>query len=186
MTKRMTACLVILGMVLSLGACGGNVQPAPENNEENYSVYTTEATETTEVTEANRSAVNYPVVVLDNEYVRITVEGKYTGENRYKNFGYNVLIENKCDKYIMVLPCTCSMDGFMLSNSESPQLEIHTIAPHMKAKTVLGFFRDTTNNDIVKTVDDLVNLDGLWQISFSEDGNGFGNHVKFRFDYILP
>lgn len=185
MKKRVLSLLMILCTMVCVCGCGSEKQSVPEKTE-TVPAATTEDSVVTPETEANRVPEGYPVVVLDNEYVRITVEGKYSEEGRNTNFGYHILIENKCDKYIMVLPSTCSMDGFMLSSNESPQVLIHTVAPYMKAKTVLAYTRDTSNNDIVRTVDDLVNLDGLWQISFSEDGNGFRDHIKFRFDYILP
>ena len=130
-------------------------------------------------------AESYPVVVLDNEYVKITVDGKFTDGGNFMDFGYNLLIENKCDKHIMVVPTNCSVDGFMLSLGDTPYVDTYKIAPNMKAKTYM-FYMNADNNTTVKSVEDLVKFDGQWQLAFSDDGGTWDNFQHFDFEYILP
>lgn len=201
--KSIIALLLAVGMCISLCACDNNqfvkdAERAVEANRESEPPTTISpeliiVTETSPVIEAteesklNLITENYPVIVLDNEYVKITVEDKYSKEGTFQNFGYDIFIENKCDKHIMLVPSNCSIDGFMLATREKPRLEIFVVAPNKKAKTIMYYSsKDTADYEFVKTVDDLVNLDGQWQISFSDNGKSFGNHQKYNFDSILP
>ena len=180
--KKYAAFLLAIVCVL-MTACGKSESATPPNTE--AVVLDSETAQTSEETEASRIAESYPVVALDNEYVKITVDGKFENADQFKKFGYNILIENKSDQYIMVVPVNCSVDGVMLPLSETPFIDVHTITPNMKAQTYL-FYMVPDNNKTVKTVEDLVNFDGQWQISFSSDGSTFKDTQNYNFDYILP
>lgn len=55
------------------------------------------------------------VVMLDNDYCKMTLKGKYQDDVNGK-VGYKVLIENKCDKDISVYLDKVSVDGMMNEN----------------------------------------------------------------------
>lgn len=190
----MKKCMVILVILFSVLMCACDGMASEDRTEGDAALNpeiamtaTPLPTATPEPTKAPRQiAESYPVVALDNEYVTITILDKFhESDIFYMDFGYNILIENKCDKHIMVVPTNCSKDGFMLSLSETPHIDAHTIAPNKKAQTQM-FYMNAENNAMIKTVDDLINFDGQWQLAFSSDGSTWNDFVHCDFAYILP
>ena len=186
--KRVIIILLAFVICLSLCGCGKNEESNKNTDTVNKEPATEESIETTTPTESVKKktvAESYPVIVLDNEYVKITIEDKFNGGQQFMDFGYSILIENKCDKYVMVVPTNCNVDGFMLPLSETPFVDTNKVGPGMKAKTFM-FYMNASNNNTVKTVEDLVNFDGQWQLAFSEDGSTWKDFQNFNFEYILP
>lgn len=183
--KKIIPLLLVAVMALAMCACGVS-NTKSDMPAETESIEVSEKNEATETKETKNVAEAYPVVALDNEYVTITVEGKFSNGSAFSNFGYDIVIENNCDKYVMVAPVHCSVDDFMLSYYENPHIENHTVAPNMNAKGKLFYSNNTKDNEIIKTVDDLENFYGQWQISFSENGQSWNEFEFFDFDYVLP
>jgi len=180
--KKVISLLLVL--VFALIACGNS-----EGTVTAESLQPTETAENTVQDEAEAKievAESYPTIVLENEILTITVEDKFSDGSAFMNFGYDITIENKCDKYIMVVPVHCSVDGFMLSLYESPHIDNHTVSPNMKAKAKIFYSNNTEDNSIVRSVDDLTLVNGQWQVSFSDDGKIWNSWEFYDFEYILP
>ena len=78
--KKYFAILLIVVCVL-LAACGKENAATTTNT--TAAASEAEVVQTSEATEASRIAESYPVVALDNEYVKITIEGKFTESDKF-------------------------------------------------------------------------------------------------------
>ena len=114
--------------------------------------------------------------LLDNDKVTVILLDKTEGSNFV---GYNLYIENKTDKYVMVNVDNASVDGFMTYIN----LQGSTLAPGKKSYAVM---RVSTKNTDIKSMDDLKNVEGSFTISTNTDGGhsytGTNDHYPFKID----
>ncbi len=128
-----------------------------------------------------------PIVLLDNQHIKIIVTGKCdaTVIGRDNTLGYTVTMENKSDsQYVLLAMTNCSIDGYMLE--DSCYFGNDTLAPGKKSNTHIFLYTDREHALGLETIADLVNWDGSIQISFSDDGQTYRNHTVFPFDNIVP
>ena len=173
--KKALSLLLALVMCLSLCACGGQGNSSQGNKSKNK----------------GDSEFDTPIVAMDNEYLKITATGKYSGKNGVYGmggnvFGYTVIVENKTDKYINLVLTNQSIDGFMLEFSDVGLIESSDIAPGKKANTHIALYADYVNTFELESIDDVFNYEASVQISFSDDGNSYGDSVTVPFENVLP
>ena len=194
--KRLITIVIFLILSLSLCACGKTSKPEPTETQSNpiFVVATPSSSQEAEIT------YEQPVVILDNEYVKITVSGKYAGRDDttiYEVYGYKTVIENKMqDKYINININDINIDGYMLDHQAGLYATIQNVAPNAKANSRFYLYLERAKSVEMKSIEDLKNVTGIIQISFSDDGasyslgsgpNGerpFNN--KFSFEHPLP
>lgn len=104
MNKKLMS-LVLVGM-LGFGMFGCTSEE--EVTVEQIETKVTEEGKTEEIQETD-------VVMVDNEYCKITLKGKYQDEVNGE-VGYKVLIENKCDKDLSMYATELSVNGMMNEN----------------------------------------------------------------------
>lgn len=134
-----------------------------------------------------------PVVILDNEYMKITVTGKYSGSDaNMQVYGYMTELENKMNnKHLMFHIVQPTIDGYMLDTQAGFYGTIQMIAPSAKARTRFYIYADRAQSSVeLKSVDDLKNVNGMVQINFSDDGNSYaaatGPNGEFPFENNFP
>lgn len=179
--KKTVSLILALVMCLSLCACSG-ANNTTETTQNGNNIQNTEDGSRIEIAYPN------PVTILDNEFVKVVATVKFSDYDKlYKSnvMGYVISIENKTEQYIN-FAADGSIDGYMVGQQDGPYFDPNTVAPGMKANATLVFFVDRMTAVKLETLEDLKNVDGLVQIGFSKDGNGFSNHVKVPFANILP
>lgn len=162
--------VLVLCMALLMTACGGAPEavetPAPSQS-------TTPATapavedETEAPVETTPEPTMAPFmeegkVLLDNEFITITLDGEVE-ESYY--VGYKLILENKCDQYILVSTDNTSVDGYMMYLN----LQNSTVNPGKKAKAEMVVYT-SDENTMVKSIADLKNIEGVFSLSFNSDG----------------
>ncbi len=128
-----------------------------------------------------------PIVLLDNQHIKIIVTGKCdaTVIDQDNTLGYTVTIENKSDsQYVSLVMKNCSIDGYMLE--DSCYFDNETVAPGKKSNTHIFLYTDREKTHGLETIADLVDWDGSIQIAFSDDGQTYRNFTVFPFDNIIP
>ena len=167
--------VVMLCLSLLLTACGGGApeaaEAAPAQNTTAEAPVEEEAAEATEATEATVETIPEPTiapfldegkVLLDNEYITITLQGEVE-ESYY--LGYELVLENKSDEYILVSTENTSVDGYMMYLN----LQNSSVSPGKKAKAELQIY-NSEEGAMVKTLADLKNVEGGFRLSFNSDG----------------
>ncbi len=145
---------------------------------------------TTPKEDAEEITFDTPIVILDNDYTKITINGKYAGidkSTKKEVYGYNTVIENKMlDKYINVHLHTINIDGFMLDRQAGFYGTVETFAPKAKANAKCYLYLDRVESVELTSLDDLKNVTGQVQIMFSDDGSSYsgatGPNGEFPFD----
>jgi len=129
-----------------------------------------------------------PVVILDNDYVTVTATAKAAEYDIFHNqrLGYKLSIENKTDCYIDLTPVDCTVDGCMMDPEDGPYLDNTVAAPGDKAGRTMYFLPGYTTGAELETMEDLHDLDGLIQLSFSDDGDAYGEFCTYPFANVLP
>lgn len=131
-----------------------------------------------------------PVVIIDNDYVKITVNGKYSGADDttlHEVYGYKTVVENKMsNKYININIGEINVDGFMLDSQAGLYATIQNVAPNAKANSRFYLYLDRAKSVELNSINDLKNVTGIIQINFSDDGAtytlGSGPNGEFPFD----
>ncbi len=178
--KKRNILVLILCLVMLLTACGSN--PAAPQSPENAQSTTpaaveqeTEPAAETEPASAMAPFLEEGKVLLDNEYITITLDSEVE-ESYY--VGYKLILENKCDRYILVSTENTSIDGYMIYMN----MQNSTVNPGKKAKAELLVYT-TEQDSMVKTLADLKNIEGVFRLSFNSDGGGSytGNNDVYPF-----
>jgi hypothetical protein len=113
-------------------------------------------------------------VLVDNETIKISALEKF--EDSYR-VGYKLMVENKsATKYLLVRADNTSVNGLMTF----VDIQNSSIAPGKKAKAELCVYTSDENSDI-KTLDDFVNIEGIFTFSSNEDGSN-----SYRSDESIP
>ena len=206
--KKIITLVLILSVLFSLCACTKANEastPAPASTP----VPTTEQAESTPAAEepvqnvtisfatpipGDQAEIPFeqPVVILDNEYMKITVTGKYAGTDaNMQVYGYMTEVENKMDnRHIMFHIVNEVIDGYMLDDQAGMFGTIQMIAPSAKAKVRFFIYADRAQSVELKSLDDLKNVNGMVQLNFSEDGNSYagatGPNGEFPFENNFP
>lgn len=161
--------VLILCMALMLSACGGKSEPVekpafPQATAPATEAPAVEAPVETAPAPAEESFLEEGKVLLDNEYITITLEGEVE-ESYY--VGYELVLENKCDQYVLVTTDSTSIDGFMVYMN----MQNSSVSPGKKAKAELVVYT-SDESSMVKSIDDLKNIEGVFNLSFNSDGGG--------------
>jgi len=162
--------------------------PAPASTQNNPVIVVGTAPTPKEDTE--EIEFDTPIVILDNDYAKITVNGKYAGidkSTKKEVYGYNTVIENKMqNKYVNVHLHTINIDGFMLDRQAGFYGTVDTLAPKAKANAKCYLYLDRVKSVELTSLDDLKNVTGQIQIMFSDDGSSYsgatGPNGEFPFD----
>lgn len=178
--------VLILCLALLLTACGGAPKTeAPQSAASDSTPAATEAKEAAvEETEAAVETTPEPTiapfldagkVLLDNDYITITLDGEV--EDSYY-VGYKLILENKSSEYILVNTNNTSVGGYMTYLS----LQNASVSPGKKAKAELQVYT-SEEDDMVKSLADLYDVEGVFTLSFNSDGgNSYtGNNEVYPF-----
>ena len=173
--KRNIVLILVLCLSLLATACGGAPVAdthVPANNAASGS--------TPALVETNPAPAVAPFqdegkVLLDNEYITITLEGEV--EDSYY-VGYKLLLENKTSEYVFVNTSNTSVAGYMIH----PTLQNPCVNPGMKARAELQFYT-IREDSMVTSLADLHDVEGLFEISFNSDGSNHytGNGEVYPF-----
>ena len=192
--KKLTAIILILSLAISLCACTKANDSAPSAPAAATPAPTAEAAnaQAAEQPVQNITVMNFatptakeeaditfdePIVVLDNDYAKITVTGKYagldaTGVNQV--YGYKAIVENKSDISLMIsIPNNVVIDGFMLDDQAGFYSTVDRYAPKAKANTRFYIILDRVHALELNTIDDLKNVTANVQILYSTDGSSY-------------
>ena len=177
--KKRNILVLILSLVVLLTACGGQVetsQPAVEAP----AAPVVEVTEPVAETEPAPTMVPFMEegkVLLDNEYITVTLDGEVE-ESYY--VGYKLILENKCDQYVLVSADSTSINGYMVYMN----MQNSTVNPGKKAKAELVVY--TTNEDsVIKSLSDLKNVEGVLRLSFNSDGGSTYTGDKATYPFSI-
>ena len=187
--KKLLTLLLAAALALSLAACGGGKSGALKNSGG------VENSKTEEDGDEIIEVYDEPIVLLDSGDVKIVATSKLSKREPHTvnengdplvKLGYAVEIENNSDKYVMINTVDEDMDGFMLD--DGPYMDIRTVAPGKKAKTLLYFKAGETNSVEINSIEDVHDLDGNWQIMYSENGSSYSTSdtEHYPFENILP
>lgn len=159
--------VLVLCMALLLSACGGKSEPAEKPGFPQPTVPVAEAPAVEAPVETAAAPAETPFleagkVLLDNEYITITLEGEVE-ESYY--VGYELVLENKCDQYILVTTDSTSINGFMVYMN----MQNSSVNPGKKARAELVVYT-SDESSMVKSIDDLQNIEGVFNLSFNSDG----------------
>lgn len=115
-------------------------------------------------------------VLVDSDMVRITLTEPFDDDYA---FGYKLVIENKTDEYILVSADNTSVDGFMVYLS----MQNSSVAP---GKTAVAELTAYTSNGDISSLDEFVNVEGVFQISTNSDGGGmyYGTNISYPFSFV--
>lgn len=191
--KKLLTLLLAAALAMSLAACGGEKDTDSDANSEDktISVKVESGTVKSDEDGGDKIAEEYdePIVLLDSGDVKIVATSKLSRQvsSTQTRLGYTLEIENNSDEYINIYPVNMDMDGFMLDNGH--YMDISTVAPGKKAKTLLYFKAGETNSVEINSIEDVHDLDGLWQIMYSEDGSSYSSkddNINYPFENILP
>lgn len=165
--KKLTTLFFALLLALSLVACGNNT--ASNDN----------SVPTGPVGTNNEVSLDKEITLIDNENITITATSKFdekkVNANGYHEVGYRVLIENHSNQYIMVSYEQLSVDGFMVDGHGMENMG--KLNPQTKAYSSLSIYVDeTSSNNVVETMDDLCNIDGV--IKVLQNGDGSLNYTR--------
>ena len=182
-TKMIT--VLILCVTLLLSACGGKSEPAENPGFPQPTAPVAEAP-AIEAPATEAPAVEAPAetpfleagkVLLDNEYITITLEGEVV-EPYY--VGYELVLENKCDQYILVTTDSTSIDGFMVYMN----MQNSSVNPGKKARAELVVYT-SDDSSTVKSIDDLKNIEGVFNLSFNSDGGSTYTGTKDTYPFSI-
>ena len=101
------------------------------------------------------------VVLVNNEYCKIVITGI---ADSFCGYGYNTLVENKSDIPLLIGFNDVSVDGMMCEPCWATE-----IMPGKKDKVELVWYDDS-----IKSMDDLVNIEGTFNISNADNWNTLG------------
>lgn len=166
--KKKSILVLILCLVMLLTACGKQTaapQPTAANVQNIPPVAVTQAPVPAAETEPASTATPFQEagkVLLDNSYITITLESEVE-ESYY--VGYKLILENKCDQYILVSTNNTSIDGYMLFMN----MQNSTVTPGKKARAELVVYTSDADS-VIKSLDDLKNIEGVFTLSFNSDG----------------
>ena len=122
------------------------------------------------------NTVSDPNVLLDNEWAKITVEAPVEGAYY---IGYSILIENRSDQYIWVQIENGSVDGSMtdlyVSNAH--------VAPGKKSKAEIQIY--VTEKSVIKSLNDLKNVEGIFEIAANTDGGNEYTVIKDSYPFAI-
>ena len=215
--KRTVSILLLIILCVPLCACGNANAPAanaPTSTPQPTVEAAASAPAAEEQPAQNITIVNFatptakeeaditfdePVTILDNEFAKITITGKYAGlDDTSVNqvYGYKAIVENKTDNmYLMItIPQNISIDGFMLDHQAGFFATLDRYAPGSKANTRFYILLDRVQSLELNSIDDLKNVNGNVQIMYSNDGNtytmspdgSFPPNNSFQFINIIP
>lgn len=139
-----------LGLMVGLGMVGCTkdevvVEKVEEKNP-------TVVQEVEEEKDNNNSNKEMNAVMMDNEYVKMSIVGMY--ENEWGDVGYKVQVENKTDKHIFMYIKSASVDGLM----NDPMFYVE-LTGGKKANENMYWNKDYEENGNVKSIDDLKNIE---------------------------
>lgn len=147
--KKMLAMLLAMTMCISITACGNK----PEDNK-------------------------LDEVIVDNEYVLVTITEKYEKVVYDKpQIGYVMLAENKTDKNISITFDDVSIDGFVVDEYVSTGGSTGSWQEVPAGKNVYFNWYFASEN-VVDSVDDLKNVSA--DVCISELVSQDGNSAKYR------
>ena len=150
-------------------------------------IYTVVSDEETE-DEVETIIFDEPITAMDNDYVKVDFTGKYV-DYKDRELGYKITAENKTDKYLHLVTSNASIDGYMLDSSAGPYISFYSLAPKSKAEGEYYIPIDGRKIGVELTsLDDLVNFNCVFQISWSEDGSTINSNdmVKLPLSCIVP
>lgn len=159
--------VLILCMALLLTACGGQSETVEKPESAQNTTPATAGAENEVSVETEPTLIEAPFleegkVLLDNEYITITLEGEVE-ESYY--VGYKLVLENKSDQYILVSADSTSIDGYMFYMN----MQNSSVSPGKKSRAELVVYT-SDENSMVKTIADLKNIEGVFRLSFNSDG----------------
>jgi len=179
-------------LTLCVGLCACSAQPNADA--ENATETTAETTQSVKPTETEEEPVGTtiefeePIVILDNEHIKLQVVAKCDAEviGQDNTLGYIAQIENKSDsQYVMVIVHSANVDGYMLTGGLALKND-NVLAPGTKCNNYLYLYCDRDPLLELESLDDLVNVDGLVQLSFSDDGITYDDFCDFSFENVIP
>ena len=159
--SRSVALIGVLAMCITM-ACS-NIVPAEDASNE---------TSTEAVVEGFHEQGK---VLIDNEIVTITLEDERE-ESYY--VGYNLVIENKSDLYILTGIDNGSIDGVMTYLD----LQGGSVNPGKKSKAEIRIY---TNDSDIQSLDDLKNIEGSFKISTNSDGSNSYTGSNERYPFFI-
>ena len=101
------------------------------------------------------------VVLVDNEYCKITITGI---ADSFGGYGYNTLVENKCNEPLLIGFNDVSVDGMMCD----PCWATEVMAGKKDKREMVWY------DDSIKSMDDLINIEGTFTISNADTWNSLG------------
>lgn len=207
--KRFVSILILLVFVVSIVACGGSntstsaedVANVPEAKKASATPEPTIAptpeptlAPTPEPTPQAIFVIDYPepVVIMDNEYVLVTILARYEDRSFINNstppfyhLGFKMYVENKTDNYYLSVGLqNVSIDSVMNDGFYGDTW----VSPYSKTYPTMVFNRmveDNGKHPNVETWEDIINVRGVCQLYFNTDGSKSGKGLakaEFQFD----